>query len=80
MPKPYYITLTVNSSRGECDYKFEQQDSLDAIMLRTLEMHPSATSVVMCIVPDHDDYGKGFSNAQLDPDRLREDKQDHMRD
>lgn len=79
--QPYYISLTVNSAgKREYDYTFEASDSLDAIMLRVLEMHPSATSVVMSIVPNVDGIGAKFPNAQLDPDRLREDKQDHMRD
>lgn len=80
MTMSYHIHLTVNSKSREYDYTFEQTDSLDAIMIRALQMHPSATSVVMSIAPNVDGMGATFPNAELDPDRLREDRDDHMRD
>lgn len=71
--KPYYIHLTVNStSSREYDYTFEQSDSLDAVMLRVLEMHPSATSIVMSIVPNVDGIGTKFPNAQSIIDNLND--------
>ena len=49
-----YVHITVNTSRGEFDYRFEKTDSLDAILARAIEMHPSATSAVISVVADVD--------------------------
>lgn len=49
-----YVVITVNTVRGEVEYKAEAQTSLDALFARVLEQHPSATSMVMTIVPDKD--------------------------
>lgn len=61
MPK-YYVHLTINTERGEYDYPCANQDSLDAVMVRALAMHPNMTSVVMAIVPDKDGINVKFQD------------------
>jgi len=56
----YYIHLTVNTAGHEYDFSMLHEDSLDAVMLRVLHLHPSATSVVMSIVPDKDGMNVTF--------------------
>lgn len=58
-----YVHVTVNSPRGEYEYTTEQQTSLDALLKRVLEQHPSATSMVMSIVPDKDGIGQKLADA-----------------
>lgn len=50
----YYLHATVNTKRGEHDYKAEGQASVDEFLRRIIQHHPSATSVVISIVPDKD--------------------------
>lgn len=52
----YYLHATVNTPRGEVDYKAEKQDSVDAFLKRIIQHHPSATSILISVVPDMDGY------------------------
>jgi hypothetical protein len=50
----FYISITVNHPRGETDYNSIESNDLNLTFARVLEQHPSATSVVLCIVPNKD--------------------------
>ncbi len=55
-----YVHITVNSKDREYDYTFESADSLDAIVLRLKEQHPSMTSFVMSVCPNKDGMNATF--------------------
>lgn len=59
MPR-YFIQAIVNTQRGEYDHNIPNEQSLDAAMARILEMYPKATSVVMSIVPEAEEYPAVF--------------------
>lgn len=56
----YHIHCTINTERSEYEYDTTSQDSIDMVMSRILEQHPSCTSVLMAIVPDTKVYPTTF--------------------
>lgn len=62
--RKFYVHCTVNTPKGEVDYSHIETDSLDETLQMIVQHHPSATSMVLSVVPNIDNYAV-FGDLEL---------------